>query len=362
MRLLDRYLFSAFFKAFFGILLIFAISGLTLDFFSRIGQFTNPAKLDGTFAEGYSTVRLVFQFYVAFLPTLLKQVLPFVAVGAMIFVMNGQLRHNELFPVLASGVSARRLYAPLLVAGLLVSIGHVAFQELLMPSHNREQIALKRLFTGDKRPGLRNIPHIRDGKGTVTRAGIYYFRDQSLEGVVIHRPWTDAGFDRWFIERLVPDGEGWLSDGDIVVLPAGLDTLPQRLPDGTRVDFGVTPDEVEALVSKSGTEEISCVALARVAAKFPDRRNLHVALHKQIARPFTTFLLLLVGIPMMLSLRDSRHLGAGLVFGGAALFYGIDLGCASLGNRGDMSPIVAAYLPPAVYLSLGLARFITVPT
>jgi hypothetical protein len=222
---------------------------------------------------------------------------------------------------------------------------------------------MKRFFEGDKRVEREGITHLRDGKGTVTRAAKYRYDDRSLVEVVVQRPWTEAGFERWDVPRLVPDGEGWRSTGEVVVHPAGVGELPSVLPAGSEVDIGVTPDEVEALASKRGAQEISLRQLRGLARKFPDRRHLQVAVHKQIARPFTSFILLLVGIPALLA-RGGRSVfhGGAIAFAISAAYYSLDIFLTSLGDRGDLAPALAAYLPPALFLSAGIARLATVPT
>lgn len=363
MKRLDRYVLGTFLRVFAGCLLVFAIAAVALDFFGRIGMFFDEARLEGTFAEDYSTLGRVARFYAAYLPYLLKEVLPFVTVAAGLFTLNALQSGNELLPLLAAGVSARRALRMVFVCGALVSLGHFAFQEHVVPALDREQVAMKRFFEGDKRVEREGIPHLRDGKGTVTRAAKYRYADRSLVDVVVQRPWTEAGFERWVVPVLEPDGDGWRSPAVVVVHPAGVGELPQALPPGAAVDIGVTPDEVEALASRRGAQEISLGQLRRLARKFPDRRHLQVATHKQVARPFTSFVLLLLGIPALLA-RGGRSvfLGGALAFAISASYYFLDIFLTSLGDRGDLAPALAAYLPPALFLSAGIARLATVPT
>jgi len=362
MRVLDKYIAWTFVKVFLVALLTFAVGIVALDYFARLDQFTETHRVAGTFAEDYSRARLVFQFYVAFLPFLLKEVLPFVCVASGLLTLTAMLHNNEVFPVVAAGVSARRLFVPLFLCGAVVSIGYMLFQELLVPALSREQIVIKRFFTGDRNPGVTKLVHLRDGHGTVTRAEYYRFHDRALENVVVQRPWTRAGFDLWTAPTLLPDGGSWVAPKGARVQPAGVDSLPHTLPPGARVDIGITPEEVDALVSKKGSSELSYSQLALLANKFPRRRHLRVALHKQVARPFAAFVLLLVGVPILLATGRSYFLGAAVAFGISVIYYGLDIFFTSLGDRGDLPAIFAAYFPLALLLSLGIARLSVVPT
>ncbi|MHC4549028.1 MAG: LptF/LptG family permease [Planctomycetota bacterium] len=362
MRVLDRYIVSSFAKVFFGALISFSVGIVALDYFSRLDQFHELHRLKGTFAEDFSEARVIFQFYVAFLPFLLKEVLPFVCVAAGLFTLTAMLHNNEVFPVVAAGVSARRLFLPLFLCGAVLSVGYMLFQEFVVPRLSREQILIKRYFSGDRKPGVGNLVHLRDGHGTVTRVRYYRFHDRSLEDVVVQRPWTRAGFDLWTTERLEPAGTVWTAPQGVHLQPAGVDSLPRRLPPGTRVDIGVSPYEVDALASKRATSELSYSQLKTLVDKFPNRRHLRVALHKQIARPFASLVLLLVGVPILLAAGRSYFLGAGVAFAVSVIYYCLDIFFTSLGDRGDLPAIFAAYFPLAFLLSLGVARLATVPT
>ena len=362
MRILDRYLVRTFSKVFLGSFVILTVSAVAIDFVSRIGYFLNPEQVEGTFAEGYGGVKLVFLFYVAYIPFVLKEVIPFVTVASGLLTLTHMLQRNEVFPVVAAGVSVRRIFLPLFLAGAVVAAGHVAFQEFAVPALTKEQVALKRFFSGDRSTGVDDLVHLRDGKGTVTVAASFSFADRSLGGVVVQRPWTEAGFDRWTAPRLDPDGRAWRATEGLEIQPAGVASLPRRMPPGTPVDIGVTPDEVEALASKKGTADLSYTQLARIARKFPERRNLKMALHKQLARPLSSVVLLLCGVPILIGAGRSHFLGVAIAFGLSAAYYFLDIFFTSLGDRGDLPALFAAWFPLAALLSLGLARLVTVPT
>jgi lipopolysaccharide export system permease protein len=363
MRLLDRYVLLLFIRVFLVALLTFAVLLVAIDFFGRLGYFLDTDRVDGTFAEDYSTTRRVFLFYAVYVPFLLQQVLPFVTVSAGLFAVAHMLHGNEVAPVVAAGTSARRLYLPLFAAGLLISLGHVAFQQFLVPKLSKEQMAIKRFFSADE-TGVKDPAHIRDGKGTVTRAGWYGFSDGALTGVVVQRPWEagTGGFEIWKAPRLEPSGDRWRAPEGVEIQPPGVDALPRRLPEGAEVDIGVAPDDVDALATKRGVAGLSLSQLKRLVERFPGRRHLRVALHKQVSRPFASLAMLLVGVPLLLSAGRAYFAGGALAFALSMAYYFLDIFFTSLGDRGDLPPFLAAYSPLALLFSLGVARLSTVTT
>ena len=362
MRMLDRYVLTTFLKVFFGTLITFVALAMVLDFFGRFGELLDKKRVQGTFAEEYSMLELIFHFYVAYLPFMIKEVMPFITVSSGLFTVTLMLKGNEVAPVVGAGVSVRRPFLPVFACGLVISAAHFAFEEYAVPALNKKQIALKRFFSGDRKQGVYRLVHLRDGHGTVTRAEWFSFNDRSLHTVAIQRPWKDNSFELWSAEVLMPDGDRWTAPKGVTIAPPGVEAVPRRLPDNASVDFGVTPAEVEALASRKGTMEVSYTQLLSLARKFPNRRHLRVALYKQFARPFTSFVMLLVGVPILLSWGRSYFLGGAIAFGLSAGFYFFDIFFTSLGDRGDLPAVFAAYYPLAFLFSIAVARLAVVPT
>ncbi len=364
MRLLDRYLTWTFWRVFLGALLMFTIGVVALDFVGRVDYFMRDEIIAGTYAESWSRFKIIAMFYAAYLPLVLKEVIPFVSVAASLLTVSSVLGRNEVFPVVAAGVSMRRLFVPVFLGAAIVSVGHLAFQEYVVPQLGREQIALKRFFQGSRAQGAEFIEHIRDGKGTVTRARYYSFAHGTLEDVTLMRPWGDGGFERWDIPIVAPnaEGDGWIAPEGATVEPAGVETVAQPRPPGVAVHLGVAPADVEALVSRQGTAELSFGELKALAAKFPERRHLRVDLHKQFARPLSSFALVLCSVPVLLSAGRSVFWGSTIGFAISAAYYFMDIFFTSAGARGDLPVVFCAYFPVAMLLSFGLARLLTLRT
>jgi len=361
-RLLDRYVFKLYGVSFFAALLAFSSGLVALDFFARMQQFLDTERLDAVKAEGGWFV-VVLKFYAAYLPYLLKELMPFVTTSAALVTILILQRANEVQPVLAAGVSARRLFAPILLSAFAVSLGLLGFQEFVVPTLNPKIVRIKRLFSGNRDLEIKDVPHLRDGKGTVVRAARYrLFNPTGLKRVVIMRPWEEEGFESWLIEFLEPDGDGWRATNGGQIMPADQTKPVRQLAKGARVEFGVTPQEVEVLISRQGTAESSFRQLKALADKFPDRRSLQVALHRQVAQPLSCFALVLLAIPLLLRAGGSVARGGGRVFLASGALFVMTVFCNILGDRGDLSPLLAAYLPVTFFLCLGLARFVEMRT
>ncbi|MFQ5845114.1 MAG: LptF/LptG family permease [Planctomycetota bacterium] len=363
MRLLDRYILRTYLRSLLGGLVVFCVAAIVLDWFGRLGNFSHHVeKTRGTAAEGWSGLKIFVVFYASYLPYLLKLLIPFVALGSASFTVAVHLRANEAVPVQSAGTSARRLWAPVLACGLLVSAGLLAFQEYVVPSLNREHLNVRRLFEGNHSDVVRHIPQIRDGRGAVLRADAYRFSDRTLHRAVLMRPWKEKGFEAWIAPELRAEGSGWVASRGVRIRPEDWEAPLRDEPPGTPVPFDVTGSEVEALVAKHGTAELSLGQLRRLATRFPDLPALRVAFHKEIARPLGVFVLTLVGVSFFLSVGRTLWVRGATAFLLAGVYYFSDIFCTSLGARGDLPSVVAAYLPLGLFFSMGCARWWTLPT
>ena len=367
-KTLDRYILRTYVVSLGGAIVVFSISTVVLDFFGRLGRFAHNDTV-GTTAEGMSRLEIFVVFYLSYLPFLLKLLIPFIALGSAAFVVAAHLKANEVVAAKAAGISARRLWLPVLLGGLALSAGLLLFQEFVVPSLNREHHNVRRLFEGTKADVVRRLPHFRDGHGSVMVAGAYRFSDRKLFNVVVLWPWKEDGFEAWIAPELHASGNSWVAPRGVRVSPqapggrpAGAEQPIRDLPAGTEVPFSVGTFEIEALVAKRGTAELSIGQLDHLRRKFPDRRSLQVAYHKEISHPFSAFALTLVGVGFFLAVRGSFYAKALVVLLLGGVYFFFEIFCTSLGARGDLPPVLAAYLPLSVYLSLGVARWWTLPT
>ena len=96
--------------------------------------------------------------------------------------------------------------------------------------------------------------------------------------------------------------------------------------------------------------------LARVARAGYDRSALLVGLHKKVANPLVPTLLVLLGIPLMVS--GSARRGSVYGFGLALLislgFWGVWAATISLGREGVLSPALSVWLPPTVLAAVSV--------
>lgn len=344
MTLLDRWLAARFLRAY----LVFSASGALV--FMVIDLFT---QLDNLERRG-SLVRAAARRYATMLPELFLTLSPFLAVIAALWVVAALRRNNELIPLLAAGVSPRRLSAPVLAMGALLAPLVWADRELLLPRlHDlRRTDGLLRQHAEVPRP-------VPDEEGGVLAPELYLTSSRELRGVRYTRLDDDhREAVSIFAARGHPaPGGWWLEEGfTIERRPGGVehDSIAPIPSGGVLLESTIIVDDVEAAID--APSYLSAKQLRRQLRRTPGFSHIRVQLYERYSYPLAGFVLLLVALPIALGgdgVMDAfvRLLACGglavLFFVGSSLSY-------QLGAREVVQAELAAIGPVAAFGAVGL--------
>jgi lipopolysaccharide export system permease protein len=156
-----------------------------------------------------------------------------------------------------------------------------------------------------------------------------------------------------------PKAGGWRLTGGVRLPPLKEPALMEHLPDGPEgdpVDFystNVGPPEIQRHRASDFYRYMAYGEL-RALADDPMRSNrqaLQVTLHQHITGPIMNLLLLLLGLPFVAG-RDDRNYftNIGVAIALAIGVFALNFACTALGNSGNLSPLLAAWLPVFILL------------
>lgn len=123
MKLLDRYILRNFLEAYFYCIAGFFSIWLVFDISDNIS----------TFLDERLPFRRVLHYYLTQIPQILVILLPISLLLALLFCLSRMSRANEIVSMLTAGISLPRLLLPLLLIGLLTSLGVAALNHTLAP-------------------------------------------------------------------------------------------------------------------------------------------------------------------------------------------------------------------------------------
>ena len=149
-KIIDIYLL----KKFFAALLVTAVAvGFTIIIINIIDQLRYFVDNDVPFM-------IILEYYFYFAGWVLKQFLPMFVLLATLFSVSLLARRNEFLAMKSLGLSLYRLALPLVIAALLLAIGHIYYNEVLYANANKRRVEIKE-YTIKKRAS-RTQTHIKN--------------------------------------------------------------------------------------------------------------------------------------------------------------------------------------------------------
>ncbi|MEO1089455.1 MAG: LPS export ABC transporter permease LptG [Pseudomonadota bacterium] len=304
-----------------------------------------------------------FELAACHVPAQLDRIWPFAVLFGSMVAFWRLNRANELVVVRATGVSAWQFLMPASAVAALIGAVVITTLNPLAAALTQRYERLQASLTGTNEEVLIVFPRgiwLRqvnaDGQHIVHASNMEGEDPLQLQSVVVFR--YDA--DGRYLDRLdapsaaLIDGtwrlqDARLSDGSSLEQPVGTvefttDIDPARVRDGFRdpatLSFWELPDYI-ALLESLG---------------FSGREH-RVHLQSLLATPVFFAAMLLIGVTF--TLRFERRGGLGLLLvggliGGFAFFIAVDV-VKALGVSGQLPPVLAAWAPTAVALTLGSA-------
>jgi lipopolysaccharide export system permease protein len=347
-RLLDLYVARQFIATFLmlvlGLPMLFVVTDIT-------------DQLDKYLARGVGLADVAIS-YVYYLPQFVFWSLPIAALVATVFTIGNMTRHQEIAAAKAGGVSFYRLIVPVVVLAASLSVAAVAIGELVPTTNRKRAEALGEQVQSVS--SLRTNFVFQTEGGRILSVRRLDAERQRMTNVVLERPATEEelGVHQTAAEALWSVTDGWVfNNGYLRILgPDGGEASfayeKLRVP-----DFGETPEEL--LAEPKDPEEMRYAEVGRfvkaVERSGGDARSLQVEQAQKISLPMAIFVIVLFGAPLSTS---SRRGGTAFGIGISLLITMIYLMLfkvgEAIGTSGSLDPLVAAWLPNALFLAGGL--------
>ena len=355
---IDRYVGGLFIAAYATSFLLVVGLALVLNIASNLSYF-EPWE-DGGRAPMLDIVR----FYLLNIPFLYLQVAPFVTVVAGLFTVSKLVKHNETVAAMAAGISTQRVLTPIFVGAAVVALGMFALREEATRVVGPQRDALLDMLENQRAERVLENVWFRDRFGSVVR--IAEFRPATGDPLRAEARGLEATLPHGGVVRLVradravwvmtPTGPRWKLEGGLVET---FGAAGSRKPLEYLEEVEFTPREV--LVAEKGREramELSFTELDQLAARDPDNTEYQTLLQYNLTFPLANLVLLLVALPFMVGRERGKHV-EGLVAGCllCVFYFAGDFVSRSLGVDGDLSPLVASWLPVLTFGSLGVVLF-----
>jgi len=358
-RIVDRYVLRSFLLYLAVLVASFVMIWFVFSFFELLNDMLARQKM-GLFV-GY-------MYYLT--PFLIYETMPLSVLVGTLVCFGILAKHHELTAFKACGVSLYRLAAPILVTALLISGSLFALDYYYLPEMNRKQDAIRdeikgrpvrtfvnpdRRWTFGKKERIFYHRFFDSEKQVLATANVFDFdsaRFRLKRHISAERARWDQQQQAWVFEN------GWVReiDGN---RPTSFETFEARaFPDLDEEPSYFLKEERQH--QQMNWRELSAYISDLTQSGF-DTVRLQVQLHKKLAFPLFAVSMAILAIPFSLVAGHRGALsGVALSIGLAIVYYAVNALFEQLGRASQLTPLIAAWAPSAIFGLTGMYLFLRV--
>jgi len=356
MRLIDKYILRSFLAPLFYCLFIFIFTYIIIDLFGHLDELIKE----------HIGMRLILIYYLAYIPSIVTQIMPIAILIATMYTLGGFARGNEITALRAGGISLWNILKPFIITGLLVSSFILVVNDTLVPRSTRLYLKIKEEKIEKKKKDPLKTKIIKDVALYGTGNKIIYARSydpkiNTLKDIIIHQQdkrqditakiiakearWTNNSWKAFNVTTYNIDADGQISGKPIfrhrAVLP--IKEGPYEFQTQIYKTEVLTLSELRNYIRRlSGTSGLVI-------------ENLLVEAYNRVSYPFANIIAVLIGAAFCLrTKRNSRMLGIGLGLLIGLFFYGAFAVSTALGKGGILPPLIASWLSNILFGILGI--------
>jgi lipopolysaccharide export system permease protein len=347
MKKLDRYILRQFIVSFIFCMLLFTVIAVAVDSSEHTDDFVK---------SGLSTGQIINQYYIGFVPYIWGLLYPLFVFIAVIYFTSKMAVRSEIIAILASGVTYNRWLLSYVAGGLfLASVLWVAARYWI-PKGNEIRGVFQSAYI-DRNSGMSGSNtgyHRRLDTNTymglryfdtASRSGNNFFLNRVKNGKLIYNMRADrmqwvAPQKTWkffnVVERTVDSATESLRE--LPEMEMKLPIEPEAFKTDVYLKDNLTTPELKAFIKEEelrGTEGIN---------------TFKVEQYRRTATPYSVLLLTVIGA--IVAGKKTRggsglHLAIGIVI--AVVFLVFDRFSTVFSTKGDLHPLVATWIPNAIF-------------
>jgi lipopolysaccharide export system permease protein len=355
MRILDRYILKSVIYIFISCIFVFLFLYIVIDLLSNLDEVL----------KHQATLALLARYYLSYLPSMFVQVSPFACLLSTVYTF-GKLNHdNEIIAMRSSGLSIFAIARNALIFGLLISLAVFWVNDRFVPVSLTENQKIKIQIEEGAQKGK---PKKNEEILNLTLYGLgnrLFFINKfspatkTIEGITILEQDENQNLTKKIIatKGVYQDGL-WKfyqsitykfdQNGQVIDEPGYLEEEIMSIPE--------TPENLASLRQKPEQMNIRQIQdyiwILSKSGATTVVRNLKVDLYQRFISPFTSIIIILLGIPFSLLMRKRATgmsaIGVSIIVG--FLYYILDAICLAIGKSGLIMPAISALLSHIIIL------------
>jgi len=352
MKKIDWYILKKFLSTFFFSIFLFTVIAVVVDVSEKTDDFVK-SKLGFT--------RIITEYYMGFVPFIVAMLFPLFVFIAVIFFTSKMAGRSEIIAILANGVSYRRWLRPYWVGGVFLAAILWGANHFVIPKANEIHTSFKAKYidANSSYEALTSGRRGRDlymridsftyagvhGYDTLSKSGGPFFMNRIHGNMVTQNVraesirW-DTATRKWMLVNVTSRTINGLTENMV--------TEQTRLENFSFKPVDLKRDEYAK--NKLTTPELDRFIRLEQLRGSEGLNDLKVERYHRDATPFAVLLLTLIGA--IIAGRKIRggsgvHLAIGFVT--AALFIVMDRFSTIFSSKGNLPPMLAAWIPNIVF-------------
>ena len=315
--------------------------------------------------QEHAPIGIAIEYFLWEMPTYLLLVIPMAMLFGTLLSVGRLSGESEITAMKAGGISLYRMFVPMAIVGIAVSLFSLFLQEILVPLANDQAAYIRQSqieHLSSTSTDLSVTTPLPGGGKQVTVAGSLDSATQDLLNVVVIRFDNHANISEQIVSKKAHyDKPTWTFVNATSYEFTGNQVTATATSPLLSVDIGERPSEI----AKHGSQGNDPENLSRTEIKSEldatslseqQRRLFSATYAAKLARPFSAFVFVLFAFP--LGLRRIRGGGAALGFGLALaivfVYYVISTVALSVGSLALGLAGIAAWAPNALFSLIGL--------
>jgi lipopolysaccharide export system permease protein len=362
LKLLDNYILKKFLGTFVFTMLVITVIAVVID---------TSEKADDFVRSGLSAGQLIMVYYIGFIPFIMSMIYPLMVFIAVIYFNSKMAGKSEIIAILAGGVRYNRFLRPYLIGAVFLALIFWLASQYWVPRANEIRTDFQAVYV-DRNSSYNGDPY---------RTNNYYLRVDANTFVGFrYYDTVNKSASNFFLQKLKgnkvnynvraetvrwdPNKKDWKLTGVLVRTIDGIkETLKKQ--DSMHVNLNVQPRELrrdDYLKDKLTTPELHQFIHMEEVRGSEGLNTFKVELYHRDATPFSVIIMALIGA--IISSRKIRggsgvHLAVGIVL--AAIFVVMDKFAVTFSTKGNLPPMLAAWLPNIIFTGVMGILYVKTP-
>ncbi len=377
MKILDKYIARNFLVGYVIAFCVLLGLRIVIDLFVNLDEFTERAGLGAL-----PVITNIFTYYGLHSTLYFRDFAGMIMVVAAAFSLGKMIRYNELIATMASGISLKRIIAPIIVLAIALSGLLIIDQELFIPSLSTKLVRKQDALPGEE---SYNVWFVSDANGSLICSNEFDTKTATLrEPIIITRVkkpdsliWEPTGWIEADAATYDPKTHSWLlkngtltpipklsqqPDDDALTAAVARVSLPAYYTDITPQDIPIRrKSEYKTLLSSRQLSQ-----LAAESGKLKDLALLYSEKHFRITEPIMNVIMLLVCLPVLVC-RDPKSMKSAIAISfaitSAALL--VSFICKLMATEaffGRVAPELWAWLPVFIFAPIAFIEIDSMKT